>query len=138
MKIKSLILTLLASTLLLGCQNAKDKSESIEKKDLYMINDFESIEQLSLMKFPSPTHHNRGRMELSEEHVTNGQKSLKYYNEYGNEIEMCHYFDHIVDEGIDIIDIKSIELDIYNDSDFDTTGALFMCANDDLSTVINY
>ena len=35
------------------------------------------------MKFPSPSHHNRGRMELSSEHVTNGNKSLKYYNEYG-------------------------------------------------------
>lgn len=137
MKIKPLFLTLLASTLLLGCQNSKDKSEPKEKKDVYMINDFESIEQLSLMKFPSPTHHNRGRMELSEEHVTNGQKSLKYFNEYGNEIEMCHYFDHIVDEGIDITDIKSVELDIYNDSEFDTTGVLFMCANDDLSTVMN-
>lgn len=138
MKTKTLVLTLLTAALLIGCQKtASSQEEEQPTKDAYIINDFESIEQLSLMKFPSPSHHNRGRMELSSEHVTNGNKSLKYYNEYGNEIEMCHYFDHIVENGIDVSNIKTISIDIYNDSDFDTTGALYLCANEDLSTVVN-
>ena len=130
-----LVILPLIPLILTGCNKTSDKPIN---KDEYIINDFESIEQLSLMKFPSPTHNNRGRMELSNEHVTKGEKALKYYNEFGTYIEMCHYFDHIVDEGIDVSNMKSINIDIYNDSDFDTTGSFFIYANDELSTVLSF
>ena len=132
---KLLVILPLIPLLITGCNNSSNKTNN---KDEYIINDFESIEQLSLMKFPSPSHNNRGRMELSNEHVSRGNKSLKYYNEFGTSIEMCHYFDHIVDQGIDISNMKSINIDIYNDSDFDTTGSFYIYANDDLSTVLSY
>lgn len=134
MKNRNLLSLLLIPLLLVGC----NKKQTENKPTEMVVNDFESIEQLRLMKFPSPYHGNRGRMELSEEHVTRGNKSLKYYNEYGTFIEVCHYFDHIVDSGIDVSDIKSIEIDIYNDSDFDTSGALYICANDDLTSILSF
>lgn len=133
MKTKSLILTLLSLLALTSCGSSNDPVI----KDKMMINDFETLSQLSLMKFPFPKHADRGRFDLSSEHVTSGEKSLKYSNTYGTHIEVCHYFTNTVDEGIDIANIKSIELDIYNDSDFDTTATLSIYFEKDLSTLLN-
>lgn len=132
---KMMFIPILLSLVITGC-NKEEQNAAIEK-DVYMINDFESIDQLTLMKFPFPTHHDRGRMELSTEHVTNGEKSLKYYNEYGTSLEMCHYFDHIVDKGINISNIKSIDIDIFNASNFDTTCSLYIYADESLTTILS-
>ena len=137
MKTKSLILTLLSLLVLTSCGNSSNDSSEPVEKPIMMINDFESLSQLSLMKFPFPKHADRGRFDLSTEHVTNGEKSLKYSNTYGSYVEVCHYFSHTVDEGINIANIKSIELDIYNDSDFDTTATLSIYFEKDLSTLLN-
>lgn len=135
MKIKLLFIPILVGLTITGCNKQED--DQVTKKDVYMINDFESINQLTLMKFPFPTHNDRGRMELSTEHVTNGDKSLKYVNEFGTSIEMCHYFDHIVDKGIDVSDIKSINVDIFNASNFDTTCSLYIYSDDSLTTILS-
>lgn len=135
MKTKLLFIPILIGLIVTSCNKQEENQTS--KRDVYMINDFESIDQLTLMKFPFPTHNDRGRMELSTEHVTSGAKSLKYHNEFGTALEMCHYFDHIVDNGIDISDIKSINIDIFNASSFDTTCSLYIYADDSLTTILS-
>lgn len=119
---KFLMLSLIPFLLLGGCKS-NEKKENEDRTEV-MINDFESIQQLSLMKFPFPKHSDRGRMDLSDQHATHGQKSLKYSNEYGTSLEVCHYFDHISGGEIAVSDIRSLEVDIYNDSPFDASAVL--------------
>ena len=59
------------------------KSNKSSKSGDVMINDFETMEQLSLMKFPFPKHADRGRIDLVKAHATHGEKSMKYSNDYG-------------------------------------------------------
>ena len=125
---KLLLLPLIASCLLGSCGNKKPSE--------IMINDFESIQQLTLMKFPFPSHQNRGRMDLSTEHVTSGERSLKYFNDHGSSIEMAHYFTHTVGGKINISDIKSIEVDIYNDSEFDTSCTFTIYATKEMNSLL--
>lgn len=137
---KKILIPLLISLVLNGCNQSNQGNDNGQNnntsKESYIVNDFESLNQLGLMKFPFPRHENRGRMELSEEHVTNGNKSLKYYNEYGTSLEMCHYFGHFVENGVNLSDIKSISVDIFNASDYDTICTLYLYDKTDMKTIV--
>lgn len=117
--------------ILTGCKSKEKKQSEV------MINDFENNQQLALMKFPFPKHSDRGKFDLSNEHVTHGDKSLKYTNDYGSYIEVCHYFDHIADSNIDVSDIKSLDLDIYNDSPFDSSCVFIIYSGKEMMTLLN-
>ena len=129
-----LLLPLMLSMLTTSCANNNTPQPADD--GVIMMNSFEDMSQLSLMKFPFPKHSDRGRFDLSDEHVTHGKKSLKYTNDYGNYVEVCHYFTNLLEPGIDTSDIKSIELDIFNDSDFDSTCSLMIYATEDMSTLL--
>ena len=131
MKKSLLLLPLLATLLIPGCQGEQKKTDDV------MINDFETVQELSLMKFPLPKHSDRGKFDLSDKHVTHGEKSLKYTNIYGAYVEMCHYFDHISGGDIDITNIKSLELDIYNDSDFDSSCIFLIYSGKEMLTLLD-
>ena len=113
------------------------KSNKSSKSGDVMINDFETMEQLSLMKFPFPKHADRGRIDLVKAHATHGEKSMKYSNDYGTSLEMCHYFSHIVDGKIDISNIKSIDVDIYNASAFDTSCTFIIYSGEEMNTLLS-
>lgn len=132
---KKLVILPLLLTLLTGaCTNTNPNNET---KEAYMINDFENYAQLSLMKFPFPKHSDRGRFDLSDEHVTSGTKSLKYSNDYGDHVEVCHYFTNTVDMNIDTKDMKSIELDIFNASEFDTTCTFIIYNTENMNALLS-
>ena len=128
-----LLLSLVPFLVLPSCKNEKQNGS---KQDYVMVNDFESLDELSLMKFPFPKHADRGRFDLSNNHVTHGNKSLKYSNIYGSYIEMCHFFDHFSGGDIDIANVKSIELDIFNDSDFDSSCSFMIYSTDEMNVLL--
>ena len=128
---KYLLIPLLIALSLGGCKNHKSKGGEV------MINDFETFEQLSLMKFPFPKHADRGRIDLVNEHATHGERAMRYSNDYGTSLEMCHYFDHIVDESVDIRNIKSIDLDIFNASAFDTSCTFIIYSGKEMNTLLS-
>lgn len=132
---KKAYLFMLPFLLLAGCSQQEEAKK--DDRTEILINDFENIEQLTLMKFPHPKHSDRGKMELVNEHATSGEKSLKYSNDHGKYLEVCHYFDHIVGGDIDISNIKSIDVDIFNASDFDATCTFSIYATKEMTVLLS-
>lgn len=131
---KLLLIPLLLTMLATSC--GKSNTPSGADDGIIIMNSFEDMSQLSLMKFPFPKHSDRGRFDLSDEHVTHGEKSLKYSNDHGSFVEVCHYFTNLAEDGIQVNNIKSIELDIFNASEFDTTCSLMIYTGKDMSTLL--
>lgn len=105
--------------------------------DTYIVNSFESNKELSFMKFPYREHSNRGLFEFSNEHVTEGNKSIKYSNTHGTSIEMAHYFSDMPRGLVRIQDIKSVEIDVFNASDFDSTATLVIYSTKDMVSLLS-
>ena len=131
MKNKLFLLALLPFLALASCNQ-----KASGNKDTIMVNDFENLDQLALLKFPFPRHADRGRIDLVSEHATHGDKALKYYNEYGTSIEMGHYFTNIAGGEIDISNMKSMEIDVFNASVFDTSCAVTFYATEDMDAIL--
>ena len=132
---KIILLPLILTMLATSCANTS-KPEDPNADGIIMINDFEDMSQLSLMKFPFPKHSDRGRFDIVSEHATKGNKALKYTNDHGNYVEVCHYFTNLLEPGIDKSDIKSIELDIYNDSEWDSTCTFVIYSTEEMTTLL--
>lgn len=149
MKKKSLLCTLLCIFSLVGCTPANSSEPSTPSEtpsnsepsyadygDTYIVNSFETNKELSFMKFPFREHANRGIFEFSNEHVTEGNRSIKYSNTHGNSIEMAHYFSDMPRGLVRIKDIKSIEIDIFNASDFDSSAILTVYSTKDMVSLL--
>ena len=133
---KLILLPLILTMLATSCTPTTSSEPNPMDDGIIMMNDFEDLSQLSLMKFPFPKHSDRGRFDIVSEHVTSGNKALKYSNDHGNYVEVCHYFTHLAEPGIDKSDIKSIELDIYNDSEWDSSCTLLIYATEEMTTLL--
>ena len=132
-KIKYLLLVPALLSVACGGNNQTSKKD----KSYATINSFETIDDLYLLKFANRSHSNRGTMDLVNEHVTDGDKSLKYVAQYGTSIEMQHFFSNTVDGQVDVSDLKSISLDIYNDSDYDTTCNLTIYNTEEMNILLS-
>ena len=150
MKKKSLLCTLLSIFSLVGCTPANSSEPSIPSEtpsnsepsyadygDTYIVNSFETNKELSFMKFPYREHANRGLFEFSNEHVTEGNRSIKYSNTHGTSIEMAHYFSDMPRGLVRIKDIKAFEIDIFNASDFDSTATLTIYSTKDMVNLLS-
>ncbi len=126
---KIYLLPLLLLTTLAGCSSNSNPSNG-------MINDFESYQELSLMKFPSKSHADRAKIELSDQCVTHGNKSMKLTNYFGTSFEMHHFFTNTSSGKMDGANIKSINIDVYNDSLFDTTAKIIIYNNESLDILL--
>ncbi|MCQ2742538.1 MAG: hypothetical protein MJ239_04490 [Bacilli bacterium] len=138
---KNLSLLLVSAMFATGCggnvaSSATSESSKHKDGDECLINDFETESDLAMMRFPYPVHEARGKFELSDQHVTHGSKSVKFTNIYNSSFEMQHFFAHCASGSIDPSNVKSIEIDIYNDSPYDTSAAFTIYNNVELDILL--
>lgn len=132
---KSLILTtILFASLLVGCNTPNENPSNATE---FMVSSFENEKELSYMRFPFKTHVDRGVFEFSKEHVTDGERSIKFTNTHGHAVEMAHYFSNLPHGKVDVSNIKSIDVDIYNDSYFDSVATLNLYSGSDMSILLS-
>ncbi len=123
---------------LLAITSCNKNSDGIKDGTKVFLNDFETMQDVYRLNALKVGNNTRGKVDINKDKkfVTSGEASMHLKTTTGSKFEFMQYFDTSASGNVDISNIREIEFDVYNASNFASTCTLTLYCDDDLDSLL--